>query len=397
MTTDRLTFKAEWKDTLTSINWKFNLFFYPSDGTIELYDLIKHRLFLKRTKCEDISAEDLFIGATLRIYSRLIHITDYGDSYTCHELETHLQKVCGFLKPEIGNKKGKILKLLSNYDLKIINLKMIQLTESRAKNIFEEYEDASILKSMIEHIISGPILAFEILGKNAINICLDLIGPEDPDNARKMYPETVRAQYGIDKIRNGIHVSTSTKSAERDSKILFDPNGYTCDYLNSATLNKNIICCVIKPHAVKSGQIGEIINMIEESGYHITSIYMCTLNTEQAEKFHEVYKYVLPEYQDMIQELCSGPCVALEVKNESGEEIYAEFRKFVGPLNADIAKIIRPDTVRGRFGKTNVQNSLHVTDLIDDIKREEIIEKIFNVEFVSTKLQKIDIGLKRFL
>lgn len=37
--------------------------------------------------------------------------------------------------------------------------------------------------------------------------------------------------------------------------------------------------------------------MIEESGYHITSIYMCTLNTEQAEKFHEVYKYVLPEYQ----------------------------------------------------------------------------------------------------
>lgn len=68
---------------------------------------------------------------------------------------------------------------------------------------------------MIEHIISGPILAFEILGKNAINICLDLIGPEDPDNARKMYPETVRAQYGIDKIRNGIHVSTSTKSAER--------------------------------------------------------------------------------------------------------------------------------------------------------------------------------------
>lgn len=37
--------------------------------------------------------------------------------------------------------------------------------------------------------------------------------------------------------------------------------------------------------------------MIERSGYEITAIKVCTLNTEEAEKFHEVYKYVVPEYQ----------------------------------------------------------------------------------------------------
>lgn len=45
------------------------------------------------------------------------------------------------------------------------------------------------------------------------------------------------------------------------------------------------------------GKTGDIMAMIERSEYEITGINMCTLNIEQAEKFHEVYKYVVPEYQ----------------------------------------------------------------------------------------------------
>lgn len=56
------------------------------------YDLLKHRLFLKRTKCEEVNMEDLFIGATLRICSRLICIKDYADSYTRNKIESVYQK-----------------------------------------------------------------------------------------------------------------------------------------------------------------------------------------------------------------------------------------------------------------------------------------------------------------
>lgn len=114
---DRLTFYAEWNDTLSSVIWKFNLFFYPSDETIELasikysifmsrqiflyafnvknrlqFDLVKHRLFLKRTKCGNITLDDLYIGATLRICSRLITIEDYGDPYTRSKIGGVAQK-----------------------------------------------------------------------------------------------------------------------------------------------------------------------------------------------------------------------------------------------------------------------------------------------------------------
>lgn len=36
---DRLTFLAEWRDTLACVNWKFNLFFYTSDETVELVSI----------------------------------------------------------------------------------------------------------------------------------------------------------------------------------------------------------------------------------------------------------------------------------------------------------------------------------------------------------------------
>lgn len=361
-TADRLIFLAEWTDSFSSINWKFHLLFYPLDGTLELYDLLKHRLFLKRTKCEEVNMEDLFIGATLRICSRLICIKDYADLYTRNKIESVYQKTCGFLNPEVIN-KGEILQSFIEQDLKIINLKTIQLTESVACELLKEYEDESLVSSIIENIISGPITVFQVLGENAVIKVSELVGPEDPEQAKTTNPDCLRARYGIDKIHNGIYISKTAESAERDARILFNN-------VDPFVLLKNTTCCVIKPHAVKERKIGNIIIMIERSGYEITAIKVCTLNTEEAEKFHEVYKYVVPEYQGMVQELCSGPCIALEIKPQSEHLSTSKFRELIGPLNVEIAKQIRPDTIRARFGNTSVQNAVHVTDLIEDSCKE---------------------------
>lgn len=96
----------------------------------------------------------------------------------------------------------------------------------------------------------------------------------------------------------------------------------------------------------------------------------------------------------MVLELCSGPCIALEVKCNDTDKTVSQFRKLVGPMDSvrilcrvgrvqhsffinqvrkmwqDIAKIIRPDTIRARFGKTKIQNSVHVTDLVEDASKE---------------------------
>lgn len=50
------------------------------------YDVKNQRLFLKRTKCDDIHQEDLFVGNRVNVFSRQLNLTDYGDQYTANKL-----------------------------------------------------------------------------------------------------------------------------------------------------------------------------------------------------------------------------------------------------------------------------------------------------------------------
>lgn len=89
----------------------------------------------------------------------------------------------------------------------------------------------------------------------------------------------------------------------------------------------------------------------------------------------------------MVAELQSGPCVAMEVsRKDEGHNIIADFRNLCGPRDPvsghfnffaqrywhtcptlqDIARQIRPDTLRARYGKTKAQNAVHCSDLPED-------------------------------
>ncbi|MBN3279249.1 NDK7 kinase, partial [Polyodon spathula] len=76
----------------------------------------------------------------------------------------------------------------------------------------------------------------------------------------------------------------------------------------------------------------------------------------------------------MVAELCSGPCMALEIH---GSEAPKTFREFCGPADPEIARHLRPHTLRAVFGKNKVQNAVHCTDLPDD----GILEVKFNVSY----------------
>jgi len=57
---------------------------------------------------------------------------------------------------------------------------------------------------------------------------------------------------------------------------------------------------VIKPHVVQEGLAGQVIDMILQEGFEISSMQMFSLDRPTAEEFFEVYKGVLPEFVSMI-------------------------------------------------------------------------------------------------
>lgn len=61
---------------------KLNLYFYPRDNSLELYDVGLKRLFLKRSVVTDVTLEDLYIGAKITVFGKIIKVRDYGNAET---------------------------------------------------------------------------------------------------------------------------------------------------------------------------------------------------------------------------------------------------------------------------------------------------------------------------
>jgi len=110
----------------------------------------------------------------------------------------------------------------------------------------------------------------------------------------------------------------------------------------TAVLN-NCSLVLIKPHIVKEGLAGQIIDMILEGGFEISAMEMFNLSKPVVEEFLSVYKGVLPEYLPLIEQMTSGPMIALEVRQEN---VVLALRDFCGPHDPEIAKHLRPNTIR---------------------------------------------------
>ena len=101
---------------------------------------------------------------------------------------------------------------------------------------------------------------------------------------------------------------------------------------------------------------------------------MFWLDRPSAEEFLEVYKGVLPEYNQIVEEITNGPCVALEVRQEN---VVGSFREVCGPHDPEMAKTVRPKSIRAIFGKDKIRNGVHCTDLTEDALLE--VEYFFNI------------------
>jgi nucleoside-diphosphate kinase len=90
---------------------------------------------------------------------------------------------------------------------------------------------------------------------------------------------------------------------------------------------------------------------------------MFNLDKPTAQEFLEVYRGVLPEFAPICEAMTNGPSIVLEVRQENA---VASFRQLCGPMDPEIAKNLRPSTLRAKFGCDRVKNGIHCTDLPED-------------------------------
>ncbi|XP_050296485.1 nucleoside diphosphate kinase 7 [Anthonomus grandis grandis] len=375
---DKLSFLAEWYDYDSSYKKRFVLNFHPSDNTLELYDRDLNRTYLKRTKMDNLELKDVFVGNTLRIYGRQVRITDYADCRTENIIGHTKQHTFALIKPELLPKLGEVITEIQRRGFQICNMKMANLTRKEVLDLFEPYKGDSFLPFILEHLISGSVVAVELVGDNAVARWLEVLGPDDPLEARKDAPNSLRAIYGSDsRVMNGFHASRDVTSAIREAEFFF-PKDKTKKVPETSVLLKNTTCAVVKPHAILEGKLGHIISAINDSHYRINALQMFYLSNANADEFLEVYKGIVEDYHALLQSFVDGPCVTLEIAGKNKEmDVHGEFRMFCGPADSDIARQIRPATLRARFGCDKYKNAVHCTDLPEDTVLE--LEYFFKI------------------
>ena len=112
---------------------------------------------------------------------------------------------------------------------------------------------------------------------------------------------------------------------------------------------------MIKPDAVKAGNIGNILQMITDAGFRIVAMKYLKITTQQAEKFYEVHAG-RPFYGELTQFMSSGNIVAAILEKENA---VADFRKLIGATNPANAE---EGTIRKKYAASMGENAVHGSD-----------------------------------
>jgi len=308
-------FVVEWHDAQADILREYQLtVFAPQRGPLEaaMFDPKAKRSFLKKAPIPDLRLESLHVGGTVRIHARQLKIKSYLNDFTRKALAEQRDSFTLVTAPSAYQGFGRILSAVESSGLTITRLRLVN------------------------H--NGPVVAMEVIGFDAANQWESAAGSIPPSHVGKISNDEARAYF--------------EDRARFPTTAAFD----------------NCTLCVIRPHAVKSGYAGDIISAIMEEGFELSAAKMVHLHRAEALELLEVYKGVLPYHGEMVDDMGSAPCIALELR--SAEDVVEKFRQLCGPHDVDMARHLRPNSLRARFGLDNPQNGVHSTDLPDDAEPE---------------------------
>jgi nucleoside-diphosphate kinase len=113
---------------------------------------------------------------------------------------------------------GPILSRLEARGLKIVGLKLVQVSQDLAARHYAEHEGKPFYPGLLRYITSAPVIVACVEGTSAVQMVRNTVGATNPLNAA---PGTVRGDLALDIGRNLIHASDAPATAERELALWF--------------------------------------------------------------------------------------------------------------------------------------------------------------------------------
>ena len=101
----------------------------------------------------------------------------------------------------------------------ITKMKMMQISTELAQMHYAEHSEKPFFNDLVTFITSGPVVAMEVEGDNAVLAIRELMGATNPTDAE---PGTIRGDLASKLEENVVHGSDSEESATRELGLFFN-------------------------------------------------------------------------------------------------------------------------------------------------------------------------------
>ena len=99
---------------------------------------------------------------------------------------------------------------------------MILFDLAVSSEFYQSYKFLPEHKKLIDHLASGPAVVLEVRQDNVVQKFRKLCGPYDPEIARKLEPNTIRALFGVDRVMNAVHCTDLAEDGRLQVQYVFD-------------------------------------------------------------------------------------------------------------------------------------------------------------------------------
>lgn len=124
------------------------------------------------------------------------------------------------IKPDATKRNitGKINSYLESAGLAIVAQKRVKLTREQAESFYEIHKARPFFSSLVEYMISGPVILQVLKGENAVAKNREVMGATNPVDAKE---GTIRRDFAESIEANCVHGSDSAENAAQEISFFF--------------------------------------------------------------------------------------------------------------------------------------------------------------------------------
>ena len=131
-----------------------------------------------------------------------------------------MERTLAIFKPDAVARHlaGDILKRIEASGLRVVGLRLTQLTRADAESFYAVHKERPFYKSLCDYMTSGPVIVAVLEGEGAIKQWRDLMGATDPAKAAA---GTIRKDFGQNVEQNATHGSDAPETAANEIAFFF--------------------------------------------------------------------------------------------------------------------------------------------------------------------------------